>query len=123
MSAVRIAMPDQGTMLQSLIAGQNPTAQDPTLLGLLPKIGLAQSMIQQSSDTSPATKAQAFARLAQALSGNYLLGNTTDAMQGIINGTGHSTLPAKFIHQAPSILPTTYTSYLSIGATSDSSSK
>jgi hypothetical protein len=45
---------------------------DPTLLQAMPDVQLGQSMQQGAMSTAPATPAQAWARLAQAISGSYI---------------------------------------------------
>ena len=60
-------------MLASTLAGAPGAGfMDPALLQAQPQLSLAQTMMQQGIDTSPAYPMQALARMAQAASGHFL---------------------------------------------------
>lgn len=69
-------------LLQALMGNQ--VQQDPALGAVLPRLQMAQAMMQQGMDSSPATKWQGIGRLAQALAGNYIQYKGLDDVQNIV---------------------------------------
>jgi soluble lytic murein transglycosylase-like protein len=60
-------------LVQALLMGQGGGVQDPATLRALQRTGLAQSMLQQGMDGSPAYPGQALGRLAQSIAGAFMM--------------------------------------------------
>lgn len=61
--------------LQALMAGGVPQNQDPALLGIMPKMKLAQAMLEEGTSTAPvaSSKYGGLGKIAQALLGSYAM--------------------------------------------------
>lgn len=82
--------------------GQNALAlTDPATARAAQKLGLAQSMISQGLDSSPAYPMQGLGRLAQAIVGTMLMGRGTDELEGIGNQRASDTQNAITNMMAP----------------------
>lgn len=69
-------------MLQAGGGGQNPT--DPALAAALPRLQLAQGLMQQGTSDAPTTRIGILGRLGAALAGGYLANNANAGLQDIL---------------------------------------
>lgn len=72
--------------LQMLLASSGAGAQqDPMVTAAIPRLQLAQSMMQQGMSDAPTTALGALGRLGQAIVGNLLYNKGTEGIQDILN--------------------------------------
>jgi hypothetical protein len=74
--------------MQMLLAGQQPQGVDPTIAAAMPRLQMAQAMMQQGTDTSPTNKYGALSRLASALVGNLTFNKAAEGMQSAYQNLG-----------------------------------
>ena len=79
--------------IQSLLAsGQTP--QDPAIMSAMPRLQLAQAMMQQGVSDAPTSKWGALSRLGQALVGNYAFNEANSGIQDILKQRQQDTMNA-----------------------------
>src|ERR1700722_14465523 len=72
--------------LQMLMASGGMAApQDPALAAALPRLQLAQSMMQSGMNDAPTTKYGALGRVGQAMLGNYMFDKANSGIQDVLN--------------------------------------
>ena len=79
-------MATSDTTLAALLSGSlGSPQQDPALLGLMPKLQLAQAMINEGTSMAPvaSSKYGGLGKIAQALLGNYAMSSATDDFQNL----------------------------------------
>src|ERR1019366_4868001 len=73
-------------LMQALMAGGGAggVPQDPAVMAAMPRLQMAQAMMQQGLSDAPTSKWGAFGRLGQALAGNYMFGQANTGLQQIL---------------------------------------
>ena len=71
-------------LMQALMSGGGGVPQDPSVMAAMPRVQLAQAMMQEGMSGTPTSKWGAFGRVGQALAGNYMFGEANQGLQNII---------------------------------------
>lgn len=69
--------------MQMLLASGGGVQQDPAVAAALPRLNMAQAMMQNSTSTAPTTKWGALSQLAQGLLGGYTFDKANEGLQDI----------------------------------------
>lgn len=77
-------------LLLQALTGMNQQ-QDPALAAQLPKLQLAQALMQQGSDASPTSKWGGISRLASALTGSLAFNQANNSVQDVLKGRQQAT--------------------------------
>src|ERR1019366_4039708 len=71
-------------LMQALMSGGGGVPQDPSVMAAMPRVQLAQAMMQEGMSGTPTSKWGAFGRVGQDLAGNYMFGEANQGLQNII---------------------------------------